>query len=401
VSLFWRPRSAPTIVRQQTLMPLTPFGIGSGTYSDITVSTLESSMQSVAVHATVDLIASLISELPVDVFRRARSLGEPAVQIDAPAWVMDPEAAGYGVEDYLYKALVSFPLRGNVWGRVGQRAVPQQGAFIQQVEMLHPDRVRGQIEDGQAVWYDNGERIPPAEAFHRRAYPVPGVVSGLSVIANHARSIGLDLTLTQFGLQFFQDGGMPGAVLRNEDDDIDEPMARRVKSRWLAAVRGNREPAVLGKSWTYTPIAINPEEGQFLESRQMSSADCARMFGPGFAEILGYESSTKGGSLTYANLQSRETHLLVFSLARWLRRCDRLLSCMLPSTQYAKLNRNALLETTAMERFQAYALALGGQAWMNVDEVRALEDRDGRTVVQPSKIKAPKAGSDSGGGTSA
>jgi HK97 family phage portal protein len=276
----------------------------------------------------------------------------------------------------------------------------ERGGFPTQIELYHPDHVRGQIQEGAPVWYLDGKKID--NPFHRRAYPIPGVVLGLSQVAHHARSIGLDLTLTQFGLQFFQDGAMPGAVLTNEDEEIEQDDAKKIKSKWMATNRGSREPAVLGKGWKYQPIQINPEEGQFLATHQYTAADCARMFGPGFVEILGYENSTKGGSLTYANLQSREAHLLVFSLSKWIRRVDRLLGAMIPNTQFIRLNRKALLETTTIERFQAYALALGGQAFMNVDEVRRVEDLDPNVkVIQPSSLKPPKpdagAGADQGG----
>jgi hypothetical protein len=63
-------------------------------------------------------------------------------------------------------------------------------------------------------------------------------------------------------------------------------------------------------------VAVHPgvpeEESQFLATQGYTEAQCARIFGPGFAEVLGYES---GGSMTYANVESRASHLLVYSWA--------------------------------------------------------------------------------------
>lgn len=384
------------------MMPSAPISFGSSSYADVSVTTLESGLQSTAVHATVDLCASMISELPLDVFRSAPA-GERARPVTLPSYLLDPDGSGQGSQDWIYQALVSWMLRGNVFGRVGDRTVTQQGAYPTRIQLLHPDRVRGMMEGGRPTWYHEGERLSDAEIVHRRVFPIPGVVEGLSVIAHHARQINLNLTLTQFGLQYFTDGAMPGAILASDAEEVPESAARSAKARFMAAARGNREPVVLPKGWTYTPIPIRPEESQFLVTAQMSAADCCRMFGPGYAEILGYESSTKGGSLTYANLQSREAHLLVFSLARWIRRAERLLGVMLPSTQFVKLNRDALLETTTFDRFQAYELALGGKAWLNVGEVRDLEDLDPTTIVeQPATPKTPASGGSGtgSGGTS-
>jgi hypothetical protein len=63
---------------------------------------------------------------------------------------------------------------------------------------------------------------------------------------------------------------------------------------------------------------------------------------------------------------------LVFSLGRWVRRTERLLSAMLPDSQYCVLDRDAILETTTLARYQAYASALQNQ-WKVVNEVRRAE----------------------------
>jgi len=58
-------------------------------------------------------------------------------------------------------------------------------------------------------------------------------------------------------------------------------------------------PVVLGQGWKFQAIQVNPEESQFLETQKYTAAECARIYGPGVAEILGYET---GGSMTYANV---------------------------------------------------------------------------------------------------
>src|SRR5690606_40207519 len=92
--------------------------------------------------------------------------------------------------------------------------------------------------------------------------------------------------------------------------------------------------------------------------------------GPGIAEILGYES---GGSLTYANVVDRDLHLLKYALNKWLLRLERLLSQFLPRPQYVKFNRDALLQTNTLQRYQAHAIALD-KRFVTVNEVRNQED---------------------------
>ena len=88
------------------------------------------------------------------------------------------------------------------------------------------------------------------------------------------------------------------------------------------------------------------------------------------AETLGYET---GGSMTYTTVQERRSDLLTLTLNRWMRRADRVLTSMLPAPQYARLNRDAFLESTTLARFEAHSKALADR-WRTVNEVRQIED---------------------------
>lgn len=360
-----------------------------GTYADVDLSSssMEASLQAIAVRTSVDLIASLTSELPLDVFS---GTGLERKQITTPGYLDDPSGDGNGREDWLYQAIESWLLRGNLFGEILAQG---RGGFPTQVDLQHPDHVHAQLVDGKPKWTINGREVGDGKMWHRRVNPVPGVLLGLSPVSAHAADIGLSITLTRFGKQYFADGAHPGAVLTNELKEINDPkVAASVKERFMASVRGRREPAVMGKGWKYTPITINPEESQFLESRGFTAAECARIFGPGIAEVLGYSQS--GASLTYANVSDRSVHLLVYALGKWLRRADRLLSAMLPRPQVARLNRDALLETTTLARYQAHASALQNR-WKIVNEVR--RDEDMPPVAWGNEPNAPTAAQPGGG----
>lgn len=334
-------------------------------YSEVDLSSAESSLQSVAVWSAVDLIASVVSELPLDVYREA---GDVPVKLKTPGYMEDPDGSGQGKEDWTYRAVYSWLLRGNVYGDILARS--NAGGFLQQVDLFHPDAVSGSLTDGKPVYLHNGQHVSDSRIYHRRVNPVPGYVEGLSPIQLHASTIGLSLTASKFGLQWFQDGAHPTALLTNSESTIDEPGARIVKDRFLATLRGRREPLVMGKGWDYKPIQLTAEESQFLATQGYSAAECARIFGPGIAEILGYET---GGSMTYANIQDRELTLLKYAIGRWIRRMERIWFQFLPRPQFAKYNRDALLETNTMQRYLAHASALQAQ-WKTVNEVRDKEE---------------------------
>ncbi|MEV4474663.1 phage portal protein [Nonomuraea sp. NPDC049504] len=335
-------------------------------FDQVDLSRAEQSLQAVAVWASTDLLASLVSEMPFDVLR---GLGVDRERLRTPPHLQDPGADGQGAEDWLYQLVMSWLLRGNGFGMV--RARDRRGDYATAIELLHPDHVSGRLIDGEPKFAFDGRDIPKRDLFHSRAYPLPGVVLGLSPVAHHATTIGLDIAVTRFGAQWFQDGAHPGGMLTNSETEMTPTLAQEAKRRFLAALRGSREPVVLGKGWEYKQIQVAPEESQFLETHRYTDAECARIFGPGVAEVLGYES---GGSMTYSNVESRATHLLVYALNRWLRRAERVLTSMLPRGQYVRFNRDALLQSTTLTRFQAHELALRNR-WQTVNEVRAIEDQ--------------------------
>jgi HK97 family phage portal protein len=128
---------------------------------------------------------------------------------------------------------------------------------------------------------------------------------------------------------------------------------------------------VLGADWDYKPLQVNPNESQFLETNKYTNAECARIYGPGMPEMLGYET---GGSMTYTNIEQRGIDLLTFTCDPWLTWVERLLSELLPQPQYVKFERKALIRTDLLTRFKAHEIALRNE-WEVVNEVRALEEQ--------------------------
>lgn len=332
-------------------------------FANVDLSQAESAMRSIAIRSTIDLIASLCSELPVHAYQ-----GEGAArrQLPMPGYLEDPAGDGHGLQDWTYQFVESWLWRGNTYGNI----LNVRGGVPTQIDLYYPDDVVYN-DDGQGgeVWTVGGRPAPPG--FKQwRVNPVPGKALGLSPLAAHATQIGLSLTSTQFGLQWFKDGAHPTGILSNAEENLNQDKAKTVKERFMAALRGSREPIVLGKGWSFEKIQLTPEESQFLDTQGYSEAQCCRIYGPGFAEVLGYDS---GGSMTYSNVESRAGHLLVFSMNKWLRRIERVLSEMLPRGQYVRIDRDALLQATPMERFKAHEIALRNR-WRTVNEVRDDED---------------------------
>lgn len=331
----------------------------------------EASLQKVAIWGCVNLTATAADMLPLDVFDTSDS----SRQVDMPVWMQDLAGDGHGLSDWASQFVYSGMLRGNVFAPILERA-PGRGTPTQ-LPLAHPDDVRPTNKG----WRIGSTDYSFDEVWHKRFYPVPGSRLGMSPVMAHALTIGLGLDSLQFGASWFRDGAIPSSLLTT-DQLLDKKKADEAKSRWMATMRGRREPAVLGGGWRWQQVSVNPNESQFLETNKYTAAECCRIFGPAYAEVLGYET---GGSMTYSNREQRTLDLLVYSLDPWLVRIERALSALLPAPHVAKFNRGALLRTDLLTRFKAHNIAIASQ-FETRDEVRDLEDMPPLTEAQKADI---------------
>jgi HK97 family phage portal protein len=353
--------------------------------------TPDSSVQKVAVFAAANLIAQTVTQLPVDLLRGA---GSAKRELPKPPLLLDPSGEGYGFADWAWAVLFRCLLQGNAVGHIDSR---DDGGFPTAISLQSLDDVSARYVDGAREWKIRAEKVPAEDIFHLRAYPKEQSVLGLSPIGLHMRTIGIGMQAEAFGAQFFAGGGHPTGILTSEGH-VNDTQATSIKEKFMAALRGSRGPVLLPNNIKYQPIQTNPAESQFLETQKYSAAECARIFGPGVAEMLGYET---GGSMTYANVESRSLHLLIYTLNSWAVRLENALSTprMTPRGQYVKFNRKALLQAVTLDRFRAHEVALKN-GFETINEIRELEDMPPVTwgdepftpaITTPAAVPAPAA----------
>lgn len=326
----------------------------------------------VALMAGTNLIADMPSILDVHAYT---GQGGNVRKVALPTNVSDPEGLGYGLADFAYKYIACRILRGNVFLRVEKSDSNGRPSVV---TVLNPDEVvcRRDTRTGQWKFYaPSGTPMLPFTTqgdggiIHRRAFPQPGQALGLSVVSNHARTLGLSLAAEQFGADFFGDGAHPSGILTT-DQPVTEDQAKTIKQRFVNAVRGSREPAVLGAGVKYTQVQIAPAESQFLETQKFSASEICRMIGPGVAEMLGYET---GGHMMYQNVQSRSLHLLIYTVDKWLKDLELLFSdYFLPRSQRIEFDRQGVMRMVPMDRWKVHKDELQTAA-RTINEVRADE----------------------------
>lgn len=365
MSLFFRTAPAP---ERRSISYQDVWGTGGPWPTGMTASgeniNPDSAMRVAALWSAADLIAGIVSTMPISVYS-----GSVASPINPAPPIVETPSLVVTRREWTYQAVMSLLLRGNAYGLIVER---DRLLRPQAVEWLDPTIVGVQQLSTLAkpTYRINGEIVRPDDIVHLRAFLRPGSAIGLSLIEYHKETLGISAAAMNYGAKWYDGGAHPTAMLFNTEKTLTSEVAQTVKSRFLATLKGGREPVVLGKDWRYQKIQANAADSAFLDSMQYTDTQIARLFGPAVAEVLGYET---GGSMTYSNREQRTLDLLAFSIQKWIVRLEDALDAMLPDPQYVKYNSSSLLRADTLTRFQAHQIAISA-GFETKDEVRALED---------------------------
>jgi HK97 family phage portal protein len=333
------------------------------TYAGVGVNA-DSAMRLSAVWGCVRLLADCVSTLPLDVYRK----GERTPLATLPPLLVQP-AADADLADWLYMVMASLLLRGNAYGTITDRA--GAGLLPAQVDLAHPDMVvPPRIEDppAQRIYRVNGVEYEPAAIWHVRAYRMPGSLVGLSPVTYARQAIGLGLGAERYAAQWFGEGAVPAGVIETTQP-LTRGQAMALQEMWMLRHAGLHRPAVLGGGAKYNAISVAPEESQFLESTKANVATICRYYGVP-PEMMAAES---GNSLTYANVEQRSLDFLVYGVRPWLVRLERAISTLLPRSQHARFNPDAIVRVALKDRYEAHQIGIAA-GFLTVNEARELED---------------------------
>lgn len=334
-------------------------------YTDVAVASIDDAKRTLAFSTALSMISSLVSELEL-VFFDAPQGDASRQRVKAPRHFVDADGIsgdGYDIQDWIYQACVSLIARGNLFVRALDTV---KGKYIAQGDIVHPELVgppHGLTSSDTRVpagahWTVEGVADPRLR--HWRSEPMPGTLMGPSIVGIHASALRMPQVARAFGAQWFDDGGHPSAILTNEYADansLSQGQADAIIEGFLASTSGRRKPVVLGRGWKYAAMSVTAEESQFLATLGYGEGEVAGMFGPGVREMLGY-GAPGGGGLTYANLDQRSAHLLIFSVGKWISRIERVLKAFCPQNVYPYLDRSKILNATFEQLVKSLRVAL-------------------------------------------
>ena len=249
--------------------------------------TARSAMQMTAVYSCVRILAEAVAGLPLHVYRH-NDQGGTEKAIDHPLYLLlhdepNPEMSSFVFRETLMTHLL-------LWGNAYAQIIRNGKGEVNALYPLMPNKMSVDRDANGQLYYTytrSTDEAPtmqgmtvtlkPSDVLHIPGLGFDGLV-GYSPIAMEKNAIGMAIASEEYGAKFFANGAAPGGVLEHPGT-IKDP--QRVRDSWQSTFGGSgnaNKIAVLEEGMKYTPIAISPEQAQFLETRKFQINEIARIF---------------------------------------------------------------------------------------------------------------------------
>ena len=247
-----------------------------------------SAMQVTTVYACVRILAEAVAGLPLHTYRYL-SGGAKEKALDHPLYYLlhdepNPEMTSFVFRETLMSHLL-------LWGNAYAQIIRNGKGEILALYPLMPNRMTVDRASNGEIYYtymvndsDNPTLKAQGQVYLRKedVLHIPGLgfdgLVGYSPISMAKNAVGMALACEEYGAKFFENGASPSGVLEHPSI-IKNP--DKLRESWNSLFQGSgnsHRVAVLEEGLTFKPIAISPNEAQFLETRKFQIDEIARIF---------------------------------------------------------------------------------------------------------------------------
>lgn len=315
-------------------------------------------------------------------FSDANTLAPPEVMDPQPQIITKPSP--FSTRNQTIRDIVdSLVMRGNAYLWLTGH---DTAGFPTVAVPISPDQVTVQWKDEshiERIYEWRNQRMVEGETIlHISLRPLPGSPKGQSPLDAARLTFQYAKDEADFGGEFFGESATPAGVI-DHPGRLDEDEARSLRALWDEQHAGGRGTAVLSGGVTYKPVAITPENAQFLQTRAFSNQQIATLLGiPPFMLNAGQPQGT-ASALTYQNLSQIFEELYRMTISPvYLTRVEEHFQRILPRGQSVRFDTTELLRTDDANRWNAQKIALDAGI-LTLDEVREMEGRDPLPEPEP------------------
>lgn len=240
-------------------------------------------MQLSTVRACVRAISQDISTAPLNLYTRDAGGNRKLADNRVEYRLLQRQPNPHMTAAVFRQAMVANYL---LWGNAYAKIEYNGAGKITGIWPLYPQFVRMEMLPNGTLRYishnpelQSNEVILSDDMIHLKDVSVDGYV-GLYTIRHLREAVGLGLALQNFGLYYFLNGSRPGGVLEMEGTLTPEAQDR-LRQSWhdiYTGPRNTNKVAILEQGMKFNPIAINNDNAQYVESRNLQAVEIARMF---------------------------------------------------------------------------------------------------------------------------
>lgn len=330
-----------------------------------------------AVYNAVSLISGTVATLPL---RLNRKQGSKTIIADNKSLhrVLHDQANQYMTATAFREVMMSHVL---LWGNAYAEIIRNRMGDVLALWPITPDRVTIKMENS-VLFYEvrvNTEtiRLPRENVLHIAGLGFDGI-QGYSVIAMARKSIGLGMAMETFGSTYFGNGTHPGMIVEHPGQ-LSPQASINLKNSLTETYSGLGKAhrlMLLEEGMKAQKITINPEDSQFLESRQFQIPEIARWFNLPPHKLKDLTKSS------FSNIESEQISFVTDSILPWLVRLEQTFNMQLLTESektreklYFKHVVEGLLRGDSASRAAFYA-ALFNIGVLSINEIREREDFD-------------------------
>lgn len=332
-------------------------------------------MRNSAVYACVNAIAEICASFPLILYRQNGRERERAT--DLPLYrklnkFPNPRLTRF---EWMQMMLYHLLLRGNAYS-----VIVMKGGELEGLYPLHPDYVKVEVVNPDELRYvwdppsGQGKKVTynQRQILHFRG-PTDDGILGKSAIQTARDAIESGLSLDNYSKQIFENGVRPSGVLEHPGQLGKEARDGLAESfqRSYGGKANIGKVVVLEESMKFHQLSMTNRDAQYVEDKQFSITDIARIFRVP-PHIIG--DLTRA---TFSNIEEQNIEFKTYCLGPWLIRMELVLDRGLFGTDKSDLtlqfNMDAVLRGNTLSRYQAHQIGLQS-GFLRFNDVRESEN---------------------------
>ena len=340
----------------------------------------DSSQQSSAVLASVQVRYQDVAKLPVPLYQRMAD-GTRRRATEHPLYNLIGLRPNSRQTSFEWREMMqaALDLRGNAYSRIIRDSRFRPKELIP----LHDDWVTPMMSpDGSAFYkvrmYGKGEeeRLSASDILHLRDRSDDGFI-GKSVISRARDVVGLDLAGATHAAKMYANGARPGGLLIPKGK-IGKDGRDLIRDNWnaeFAGVDSTNKIFVTGEEFKYEAVGMTNVDAEFVTNRKLSRSEIAAIFRVPAHKIGIMDNAT------FSNIEHQSLEYVTDTLMPIARRWEQTLNVTLlreseQAEYYFEFNFDALLRGDLKSRYEAYGI--GRQwGWLSANDILKLENLNG------------------------